>query len=64
MEPKPGCCWVKDALVHARAWCRAGVEVGRVEVRFTGLTVTAPIGVGASGLPNVGNAYTNAFMVR
>ena len=42
---------------------RAGVPVSSLEVRFKDLTVTAPIGVGASGLPNVANAYTNGFMV-
>ena len=36
----------------------------KVEVRFSGLTVRAPINVGSSGLPTISNSYKNTCLVR
>ena len=42
---------------------RTGMPARKVEVRFSGLTVRAPINVGSSGLPTITNTYKNTLMV-
>jgi len=57
---------VFDNLFRARAfhWCRVGIDMPTIEVRFQNLEAAAEVRVGSSGLPTVLNSIVNTVEVR
>jgi len=44
-------------------WCRVGIHLSHVEVRFQDLNIETDVLVGSRGLPSVSNAFLNYVQV-
>lgn len=52
------------AILCCAVLCRVGVQMSRVEVKFSNLDVSADVMVGSRAMPTVANAFVNTPLVR
>ena len=55
--PKELCCQTR--CVNCLGWCRVGIKMSAVEIRFENLSVAADVHVGGRALPTVLNSLLN-----
>lgn len=52
-----------NSSVSCSIWCRVGIDLPKIEVRYQNLNVEAEAYVGSRGLPTILNTYANVLEV-